>query len=98
MSADGELELFILGDGVYYELQLNTLNTVYEVFWTWFQPLAEAERLDRLDGLFKTRRAIYGNLEDDYPGRHYGYICVDDGTESSQQVEYSNAEFQVSGI
>ena len=89
VSADGELELFILGDGVYYELQLNTLNTVYEVFWTWFQPLAEAEKLDRLDGLFKTRRAIYGNLEDDYPGRHGSFDWDFPGLQTAIQIEGS---------
>lgn len=87
VSGDGELELFILGDGVYYELQLNTLNTVYEVFWTWFQPLAESGRLDRLDDLFKTRRAIYGNLDDDYPGRHGSFDWDFPGLQTAVQIE-----------
>jgi len=70
VGGDCEVELFILGEGVYYELELSVLNTIYEVFWTWFQSLAERNDLATLDELFKTRRMTYGGLTDDYPGRH----------------------------
>ena len=87
VSADCEFEVFILGDGTYYELQINPLNTVYEVFWTWFQPLVESADYDRLDELFRTRRAIYGNLNDDYPGRHGSFDWDFPGLQTAVQVD-----------
>jgi hypothetical protein len=38
---ENDVEFFIAGQDAYYELELNALNTVYEVFWIWkdaFQP------------------------------------------------------------
>jgi hypothetical protein len=32
---ENDVELFIAGRDAYYELELNALNTVYEVFWIW---------------------------------------------------------------
>lgn len=89
VGGDCEMELFILGEGVYYELQLNVLNTVYEVFWTWFQPLAEIGDLVAIDDLLKTRRMIYGNLTDDYPGRHGSFDWDFPGLQTAIQVQGS---------
>jgi hypothetical protein len=87
VGGDCEVELFILGEGVYYELELSVLNTPYEVFWTWFQPLAEAGDLEAIDRLFKARRAIYGPMEDDYPGRHGSFDWDFPGLETAVQVD-----------
>ena len=32
---DNDVEVFIAGQDVYYELEVNALGTVYEVFWIW---------------------------------------------------------------
>jgi hypothetical protein len=32
---DNDVELFIAGKDAYYELEINALNTIYEVFWIW---------------------------------------------------------------
>lgn len=89
VGGDCEVEVFILGDGTYYELEMNALNTIYEVFWTWFQPLAETDDLTRLDRLFGTRRAIYGNLNDDYPGRHGSFDWDFPGIQTAVQIDGS---------
>lgn len=89
VGGDCEVEVFILGEGTYYELEMNALNTVYEVFWTWFQPLVEAGDLEGLDRLLKTRRAIYGGLEDDYPGRHGSFDWDFPGLQTAVQVDGS---------
>jgi len=31
---DSDAEIFVEGNGVYYELGVNPINTIYEVFWT----------------------------------------------------------------
>lgn len=89
VSGDCEVELFILGEGVYYELQINALNTVYEVLWTWFQPLTETNDLKALDRLFGARRAIYGGLSDDYPGRHGSFDWDFPGLQTAVQIDGS---------
>jgi len=32
---DNDVEVFIAGKDAYYELEVNALNTIYEVFWIW---------------------------------------------------------------
>ena len=32
---ENDVEVFIAGKNAYYELELNALNTIYEVFWIW---------------------------------------------------------------
>jgi len=32
---DNDVEVFIAGRDAYYELEVNALNTIYEVFWVW---------------------------------------------------------------
>lgn len=32
---ENDIEMFIAGKDAYYELELNALNTIYEVFWIW---------------------------------------------------------------
>lgn len=87
VGADQDFEVFILGEGTYYELEMNPLNTIYEVFWTWVRPLIERNDVKALDGLFRTRRFIYGGIGDDYDMRHGSFdwdfpglqsaVCVD---------------------
>ncbi|MBI4552070.1 MAG: carbohydrate-binding family 9-like protein [Candidatus Latescibacteria bacterium] len=89
VGGDCEVEVFILGEGVYYELEMNAINTVYEVFWTWFQPLVETGDLEGLDRLFMTRRAIYGSLQDDYPGRHGSFDWDFPGLQTAVQIDGS---------
>jgi hypothetical protein len=32
---ENDVEVFIAGDDAYYELEINALNTIYEVLWVW---------------------------------------------------------------
>ena len=56
---DSDAEIFILGDGVYYELGVNPINTIYEVFWTWVEPLVMRQDIARLNQLFATESCFY---------------------------------------
>ena len=40
---ENDVEVFIAGDNAYYELELNALNTIYEVLWIWDDALGKAE-------------------------------------------------------
>lgn len=48
---ENDLELFIDGGDCYYELELNALNTVYEVFYIWRDSFPQGDRfpLDKFD-------------------------------------------------
>jgi hypothetical protein len=49
---DDDVELFIAGEGAYYELELNALNTIYEVLFTWNEAdVAVAGRPAPFDGV-----------------------------------------------
>ena len=89
VGADQDFEVFILGQGTYYELEINPLNTVYEVFWTWVQPLVEQRDLEGLDRLFRTRRAIYGRTGDDYEMRHGSFDWDFPGLQTAIHVDGS---------
>jgi hypothetical protein len=41
---DNDVELFLAGDGCYYELELNAFNTVYEVFFVYQSALRPGSR------------------------------------------------------
>lgn len=89
VGADQDFEVFILGEETYYELELNPLNTLYEVFWTWVQPLAERGDEEGLDRLFRTRRFIYGARGDDYDLRHGSFDWDFPGLQSAVRVDGS---------
>lgn len=44
---DNDVELFIGGEDCYYELEINALNTVYEVFFIYQDALKRGSRFDR---------------------------------------------------
>ena len=56
---DSDAEIFVDGDGCYYELGVNPINTIYEVFWTWMEPVAERRDYAKLDHLLRTERFLY---------------------------------------
>ncbi len=56
---DSDAEIFIEGDGVYYELGINPINTIYEVFWTWLTPVVESKNVERLNHFFSTENFLY---------------------------------------
>jgi len=56
---DSDAEIFILGAGVYYELGINPINTIYEVFWSWVEPLVVSQNITRLNQLFSTENYLY---------------------------------------
>ncbi len=55
---ESDAQIFIEGEGCYYELGVNTLNTVYEVFWTWLEPVVERRDYETLDRLFRTENYV----------------------------------------
>lgn len=91
---ENDVELFIAGENAYYELEINALNTVYEVFWIWndarapdsifwnmpeFDP--SAERILRLSGVGghqHPRGERLGFLDWDLPGLRQAVLI--DGT------------------
>ena len=89
VGGDQDFEVFILGQGTYYELEINPLNTLYEVFWTWVQPLVRQGDLARLDELFTTRRFIYGRQGDDYEMRHGSFDWDFPGIQSAIHIDGS---------
>ena len=90
---DNDVEVFIAGKDTYYELEINALNTIYEVFWIWqdvFKPGSiydvpewdlDTQKLMTLSGVgdhIHPRGARWGFLEWDFPGvRHAVHV---DGT------------------
>ncbi|MBN1583551.1 MAG: carbohydrate-binding family 9-like protein [Anaerolineae bacterium] len=56
---DSDAEIFVQGDGVYYELGVNPINTIYEVFWTWLEPVVKRQDAIALDKFFKTENFLY---------------------------------------
>lgn len=89
VGKDQDFEVFILGEGTYYELEMNPLNTIYEVFWTWVRPLIERQDIEAIDKLFTTQRAIYGRIGDDYDMRHGSFDWDFPGLKSAVYVDGS---------
>ena len=56
---DDDVEIFVEGDGGYYELGVNAINTVYEYRWTWVQTLVERGDWAGLEALFKLPDFLY---------------------------------------
>ena len=56
---DSDAEIFIQGNGVYYELGVNPINTIYEVFWTWLEPVVDRRDVERLNHFFSTEDFLY---------------------------------------
>ena len=56
---DSDAEIFIEGDGVYYELGVNPINTIYEVLWTWLAPVVERRDAAVLTRLFSNERFLH---------------------------------------
>lgn len=56
---DSDAEIFLHGDGVYYELGVNPINTIYEVFWTWVEPVVGRQDFATLNRLFSTEHFLY---------------------------------------
>ena len=56
---DSDVEIFCNGNGAYYELGTNAINTIYEVFWTWLEPVVERRDYGALDRFFSTEHFLY---------------------------------------
>jgi hypothetical protein len=68
---DEDVELFIAGDGFYYELGVNAINTAYEIRWTWVQPAVERRDWAELERMLATPNYLYFMARDGEPiGRH----------------------------
>jgi hypothetical protein len=84
---DNDVEVFIAGKDAYYDLDLNALNTIYEVFWIWqdmYHPGSpynvpewnpEGRNLMVIDGIgghVHPRGKRNGFLDWDFPGLLHG--------------------------
>jgi hypothetical protein len=68
---DEDVEIFFEGDGYYYELGINPINTTYQIRWTWVERLVVEQRFAELEELFKTPDVLYYVArEGDRLGRH----------------------------
>jgi Carbohydrate family 9 binding domain-like len=68
---DEDVELFFEGNGYYYEIGLNALNTSYQIRWTWIERLVREQRFAELEALFKTPDFLYYVARDgENIGRH----------------------------
>jgi len=68
---DEDIEIFIQGEGFYYELGINALNTTYQIKWTWIEKLVENKDYARLEEIFKTPDFLYYiTREGEKLGRH----------------------------
>ncbi len=56
---DSDAEIFIEGNGVYYELGVNAINTIYEVFWTWLEPVVDRRDAGIIHRLFSAEQGLY---------------------------------------
>lgn len=56
---DSDAEIFIEGDGVYYELGTNAINTIYEVLWTWLEPVVDRQAVAVINRLFSAENGLY---------------------------------------
>jgi len=81
---ENDLEIFIAGRDAYYEFEINSLNTIYEVFWIWkdalqpgspyfgrpeFDPKSQRTMtLDGVGGHVHPRGERWGFLDWDFPG------------------------------
>lgn len=53
---ENDVEFFIAGENAYYELELNALNTIYEVFWIWTDAFRTGSELFGLPEFDRERR------------------------------------------
>ncbi len=68
---DEDVELFIEGEGYYYELGINPINTVYEIRWTWVESLVKKRDWAELERLLSTPNFLYFLAREGEPiGRH----------------------------
>lgn len=56
---DSDAELFIDGKGAYYELGVNPINTIYEVLWTWLEPVVQRKDVRVINRLFSAENGLY---------------------------------------
>ncbi|HIG48672.1 MAG TPA: hypothetical protein EYQ20_20360 [candidate division Zixibacteria bacterium] len=56
---DDDVEIFVAGDGYYYEMGINPLNNIYQLRWTWVEPLVEQQRFDELEVLLRRQDYLY---------------------------------------
>ena len=52
-------ELFVAGERTYYELGINPINTIYEIGWTWLEPLVREQDFDAIERLMRVNDQFY---------------------------------------
>lgn len=69
---ENDVEVFIAGPDCYYELQINALGTIYEVFYIWQEALKPGSFFDRPEfNLYERKVDLLGGFQDSSRcGRH----------------------------
>ena len=56
---DNDVELFVGGDGYYFEMGVNPINNIYGLRWTWFEALVEQRRFGEIEELMHCMDYLY---------------------------------------
>ncbi len=56
---DDDVELFVAGQGTYYELGINPINTIYQIGWTWLEPLVARGDFEAIERLMRVNDQFY---------------------------------------
>ncbi|MFN8621224.1 MAG: carbohydrate-binding family 9-like protein [Chloroflexota bacterium] len=56
---DDDAELFVGGEGRYFEIGINPVNTIYEIGWYWLEPLVRAQDFDMIEALMRVNDQFY---------------------------------------
>lgn len=94
---ENDIEVFIGGEDCYYELQLNALGTVYEVFYIWQDAYSKGSRFDIPEfDLFSRQVDVLGGFQDEmrykkHPrGRRWAFMDWDfPGLQTAVKVQGS---------
>jgi hypothetical protein len=92
---DNDVEFFMGGDDCYYELEINSFGTVYEVFFVWQDALRRGGRFDRPEfDLYERKVDLLGGFQDAsrwgrHPrGRRWAFLDFDlAGLETAVRVD-----------
>lgn len=56
---DDDVEIFVHGDGCYYEMGINPINNGYQIRWVWMEELVKAQKYDELERCMSLDDHIY---------------------------------------
>jgi len=85
---DNDVEIFVAGDGYYYEMGLNPINNMYELRWTWLEPLVREQRFAEIEALHRLDDFLYYIArEGDQLGRYGDLNYHLDGLQTAVHID-----------